>query len=236
MGFKLKKLIPKTGIKSVDNTVKRGIGNAAEMWGQKSPFKAPPPGPPGEDPQVTALREKMYNEANQFRSDMPGLMKDQESILKGDANKSIDTGVKAERANYNNRGLLYSGMRQGAEGDVKSRVASELARSTADVRKGYEDTARAKENAAAQVGLSGYQDALRRAEDTFNMQLAKNVQSRQQMQQLGQAGGYAAGTYASGGFNRQAAAQPPPTYYDRYSQNQNGYYTPASYYGQGLMA
>lgn len=182
----------------------------------------------------------MYGEARQFRQDMPGMVKEQEGLLQTDANRAIDQGVRGERRNFNNRGLLYSGMRQGAEGDVRTRVASDLARSTADVRKGYEDSARAKENAAAQVGLAGYQDALRRAEDTYNMQLTKNIQHRQQMQQLGQAGGYAAGTYAGGGFNRQAPQQqyqqPPPTYYDRYSQGPGGYYAPTSYYGQGLMA
>lgn len=236
MGFNIKKiakgLVPKTGNKTIDRFGKKIVQGTAMVYGQKDPYKAPSAGPPGEDPALTALRHKTQDEAYQFRQDMPGLMKEQENILQTDANRAIDSGVKGERTNYNNRGLLYSGMRQGAEGDVKARVAGELARSTADTRKRYEDTARSKENVAAQVGLAGYQEALRMAQDVYNLQSEKNIQNRQQMQQLGQAGGYAAGTYASGGFNRPAQAQQAPQVGSTYARP-NDY----DYYGRnsGLM-
>lgn len=233
MGFKIGKI--KTGIKFLDKKANKAISNTASLYGQKDPLKAPSPGAPGEDPALTALRNKTYQEANQFRQDMPGLMKEQENILETDAHRASAQGVRGERKAFNDRGLLYSGMRQGAEADVKSRVASGLAKSTADSRKGFEDTARAKENVAAQVGLAGYQEALRMAQDVYNLQAEKNTQNRQQMQQLGQAGGYAAGTYSAGGFSRQGPQQPTPTYYDRYSQWQPGQQS-ANNYGQGLMA
>lgn len=210
MGFKIKAPKLKLDKKSLGNWGRNlagaygaTVGGVYGALATNSLLKKPKsPAIPGESPETTALRAKMYDEANQYRQDMPGLMKEQEDVLQSDANKAINTGVEGERTNYNNRGLLYSGMRQGAEADVKGRVASELARSTADVRKGYEDTARAKESVATQVGLSGYQAALQRAEDVYSLQAAKNTANRQQMQQLGQAAGYVGMRGAQGDFNQ----------------------------------
>ncbi len=217
MGFKLKNLTKSLakvtnviapisnvfGEKGTQKKIEKGIGSAYNLWGQKSPFKAPSPGPPGEDPNVTALRNKMYGEAQDYREKLPGMINEQDQLLQRDASNAQEAGVHATRKNMNDRGLLYSGLRESSEGDVKSRVASGLARSQADVRKGFEDTAAAKEQTAAAVGLSGYQDALRRSNELFNQQMEKNTKASQNMQALGQAGGYAAGAYSKGGFNQQ---------------------------------
>lgn len=147
-----------------------------------------------EDPKLTALRSQMSGEAQKFRKDLPGLVEGEKRGLESTANQALERGTKQTRQNYNRRGLLYSGLRQGAEQTVKGNVASTLARQIADVNKQYQDLASSKENVAANVGLQGYGEALQRANQLYDSQQANSVARNQALQQFGSGIGYLAGS------------------------------------------
>lgn len=171
-----------------------------------------------EDPRLTALRGQMGSEAKKFRADMPKLLADERAGIKAAGDTATAQGIKTTRQNYNRRGLLYSGLRQGGEQTVRSNVASGVARQTAGVNKQYKDLANAKDNAAANVGLAGYGEALQRANMLNDSRMQNQIERQQSMQQLGQGLGYLGGMAASNyGSGPQTSGSMGPS---------NAYYNP----------
>lgn len=208
MGFKIK--APKWNpVKSVTNLVNnpgKELGNAAKhnlswMSGGLSNLaeayigKKPDAPNAGEDPNVTALRNRLFGEAQDYEKNLEGYKTAAGKQIEGEGNLALQSGLKDTKQNFNRRGLLYSGLREAGEQDVKGRVASTMASQKAQSNKELTDLAGAKYNKAAQVGLQGYQQAVEREAQIESIKLQSSVSRAQTMQQLGQLGGYAAGAY-----------------------------------------
>lgn len=144
------------------------------------------------------LRDELTDEAKKFRSNIGNYANEQYSLLQQDADQALKEGIKNTRRNFNSRGLLYSGLRQGAEGDIRSQVASGLSGGRVQINKDLEDSASAKERQAASVGLQSYGAALQSAENLYNAQLQNAILRRKALSSLGAGLGYAAGAYYGG--------------------------------------
>lgn len=146
----------------------------------------------------------------------------QEDILTGAAGEALGQGLKNTRQNYNSRGLLYSGIRQGGEQKVKQGVASGLDASISETRRESANSVSSAQNAYAAVDLANAQESLNLAHQAFDTASQNNIARLQAMQQLGSGvgavAGYAMGTY---GGNRTAAPAGPsgPSYYDTSATN-----------------
>jgi len=131
--------------------------------------------------------------------DMPGSYTDETNLLKQEANTALGEGVSNTRKNYNNRGMLYSGLRESGENSVKSNVASSLAKGMAGTTRDYQQTLDKRKQALASIGLQQQQQALEQASQAFEMTTRNNVARAQAMQQLGEGVGRAYGSYARRG-------------------------------------
>lgn len=130
-----------------------------------------------------------------------GLLKQQQDTNKLTAGSAVGQGLKNTRENFNSRGLLYSGAREGGEQQVKSAGASQLAGAMAGSARDSANSTNAAKAAYASVDLATQQDTLNRANQAFDTANQNNIARLQAMQQLGagigQAAGSIAGSYSS---------------------------------------
>lgn len=161
----------------------------------------------------------------------PGLLNQEQDVNKAVSGQAVGEGLKNTRQNYNSRGLLYSGMREGGEGKVKAAGASQLANAMASTSRESANTLDAAKAAYASVDLASQQDHLDRANQAFDTANANNIARLQAMQQLGSgvgaAAGYAAGSYNSSGSNPTTNWNPEPLQ----NPGLGSQYTPQQNYG-----
>lgn len=115
--------------------------------------------------------------------------------IKDTARRSVDAGVKKTRQNYNSRGLLYSGMREGGESGIKSAAASGLAGDISRTKGDYANLLDQQKQAYAQVGLQQQQQQVESANLAFETATRNSVARAQAYQQLASGVGQAAGYY-----------------------------------------
>lgn len=136
-----------------------------------------------------------------------------EDVLKGDANQALASGVKNTQQNYNNRGLLYSGLREGGEQGVRAGVAGNLASGLSSTKREYSTLADQQKAAYAAVGQAQQAQQVQQATDTFNTVSANDIARQQAYQSLaggvGQLAGAAYGAYNS---TPSTTAYNPSTY------------------------
>lgn len=144
------------------------------------------------------LKNELTSEAKKFRADLPEMQAEQSGLLRKEAERTLEGGVRDIRKGYSTRGLLYSGLRQGAESGLKGQVAAEMARQQAGINAELEDLARAREYQAARIGLEGYEEARNRFEELYNKQMQNALSRRRRIANLGGAVGYGVGAYLGG--------------------------------------
>ncbi len=123
-------------------------------------------------------------------------------LLNQEAGSALQSGLSNTRKNYNQRGLLYSGLRQGGEQSVKGQVANQLASGTANTTRDYQNTLDARKQALANIDLAGRQESLNNANMAFEQTTRNNIARMQAMQQLGEGVGSVAGMY----YGRESSA------------------------------
>lgn len=128
-------------------------------------------------------------------TDAPKNLGEEIGLLRGDAGQALDTGLKKTRQNFNSRGLLYSGLREGGEQQVRGRVASALAESEAGARRDTENLITERKKAFASIGLAEQEQRNQLAQAAFEKSYQNSIARRQALQQLGQGVGQAAGYY-----------------------------------------
>lgn len=126
--------------------------------------------------------------------------------LEGSA--ALDSGVKNTKRNFNQRGLLYSGMREGGEQQVRGAVAGQLAKGIAGARRDSANSTAAAKSAYGAVDLANQQESLRQANMAFDTANANNIARLQAMQQLGHGVGYAGGMIAGEYTGRNTTSKP----------------------------
>lgn len=163
---------------------------------------------------------KLYeNEANKVAlkkslagsiNDAPKNLDEEVGLLRGDAGQALDQGLTKTRQNFNNRGLLYSGLREGGEQQVRGRVASALAESESGARRDTENLLTERKKAFASIGLAEQEQKNQMAQQAFEKSYQNSIARRQAMQQLGTGVGQAVGYYMNSQPNSQnTQAQSP---------------------------
>jgi hypothetical protein len=157
--------------------------------------------------RIKALGQNLNREADDFKNNLDNYAGDQYGLLKKDVEQGLSQGIDQTRKNYSSRGLLYSGLRQGAESKQRGQAASQLAQGRAGINSDLMSMAVAKKKTAAQVGLATFEQAQAQASELSNLQMQNAIARRRNAQQLGQGLGYAAGAY----YGNQSTDRKDPT-------------------------
>lgn len=100
------------------------------------------------------LQQKQQMRADQFRQAFPSILDSKLSTARTDTRRQIAEGLNTTRANYNQRGLLYSGLRAGAEGDVAADAEKNYANLAVKTNQELNDTANQLDQDAIETGLT----------------------------------------------------------------------------------
>lgn len=149
---------------------------------------------------VTNLRARAANRRgiNASIAGMPDELAQEEKLLNQQAGQALDQGLSGTRKNYNRRGLLYSGLREGSEQGVRQSVANQLGSSIMQARQSSNDLMNKRKQAVASLGLASEKEALAAAEQQFQVNLQSSVARGQALQQLGYGLGQAGAAAYSG--------------------------------------
>lgn len=182
-----------------------GGGGGALTGAQLTGVIGQPPKPPkmGPNKELEQIRKEMGNEASAFRANLGNYTGQQFGGLLRDAQEAQKQGTRSINENYQRRGLLYSGIRAGKEGDLKQGIASGLAQGRLDINREAEALARSKEAAAASMSLDIARSNQARAEELYNIQMQNQLARRRAIGQL--AGGIGRGIGAAYGSKEDAA-------------------------------
>lgn len=116
-----------------------------------------------------------------------------------DARRQLAENLTQIRRGAAQRGLSNSGIRAGAEQEVKSQTAGQLADYTARVNQAAADKLSGLSQERANIGLQKYQMAADQSAQAYQQALAKNAQQRSMASNIGGAlgslGGAVAGNY-----------------------------------------
>jgi hypothetical protein len=123
------------------------------------------------------------------------MQRQEEDMVKSEGARAIGQGVKNTRQNFNQRGLLYGGMREGGEGAVKAQGAATVAQNLSGVKRDYSNQADALKRSIAQLGLASQKEAQERQAQVMEQSMRNQIARQQAYQQLGEGVGYAAGAY-----------------------------------------
>ena len=104
--------------------------------------------------ETYANRDAAQNQAKAFRQNLPYYQTEAGNLMAEQAANEAQAADQQIKSNANNRGLLYSGLRQGAQGQARNSIASGLARRRAQSNKSLEDAAFGMETNAAGVGMN----------------------------------------------------------------------------------
>jgi hypothetical protein len=136
----------------------------------------------------------------------------------GEATRALNQGLKKTNENYNNRGLLYSGLREGGEQKVRAGVGAKLSSDIASTNREMSNVAAKAKAAYAQVGLQNQQQTIELANQAFETASRNNVARLQAYQQFWGGLGQAAGTY----FGSREDASAPSGVVANYRADQGG--------------
>lgn len=178
--------LPGTAIVNAGNT-----GN----WSDQLLGKQPEPPSAGIDKRMEDIQREMKEDARKYREQLEYTRGQRMGGLLPEYQEAAREGTRRTRENYGRRGLLYSGLRKKGEGELKGKLASELARAQAGIREETERTAQMKEMAAAAQGLENASILMNQAEQYYNLSMQNDLARRRAFGLLGQGLGRAAGTY-----------------------------------------
>lgn len=128
-------------------------------------------------------------------NDAPGQMEDELGLLRNQASDNLNKGIRSTRKNYSDRGLLYSGIRQGAEASKRNEAASTLASNEAGVRQDFANLTDKRKQAIASLGMDSQNRSLELADQALESSMRNRVARLQAMETLAGGLGAAAGTY-----------------------------------------
>ena len=164
-------------------------------------------------------RLKTKNALGQEINQNPTLEGQSAENLMNEANNTAAQGVNKTRSNFAQRGLLFSGARQGAEQQVRSNVGSALSSGLSENTRDYTNATEAAKTAYGSVDLANAQQSLDLANQAYATATQNNIARLQAMQQLGGGIGAAAGTIA--GNNSYYGTNPTANW----SPGQSGYFS-----------
>lgn len=112
------------------------------------------PDAPTPDARLEAITKRQQGLARDFSKAMPAIERERSAIIGGDTSRGLNAEIQGLRGNAQSRGLLYSGIRGGAEMGARRDAALGAVQKRVDMRKGLEDTRANLEGAAVDSGLN----------------------------------------------------------------------------------
>jgi hypothetical protein len=150
------------------------------------------------DPEVKALRDKQVERAKSFRSGMEGMRQEQQQQAEEQSRRGLAKDIAGNTQNYNARGLLFSGLKQGGEIDAQTESAASLAKAKTDINQNLENQAQALDadalGAASNVAQLNNQNLAMQQQINLQQQQSRNSG----LKMLFGAGGQIAGGYLGG--------------------------------------
>lgn len=132
------------------------------------------------------LATQQASQARAFRSNLPGYQSQAQAGFEDQARANVAGGTQDVTRSSNQRGLLYSGLRQGGQAAVGAQAANQLANQTAGFNQYANQVANQMDAQAIGTGLMAQQQQ-QQAND-FNYNQALNLYN-QRSQALGGLGG-----------------------------------------------
>lgn len=127
--------------------------------------------------QEKDLNNKQIQQAQDFRANMPQMEQDLGSAYERQARRGLAQNIQGINANASRRGLLYSGLRQGAEAGAQAKAAGDVAQKRYEINQGLEQNAQGLESGSASNIFSSYKNDIQNADDSYNLAL-QQMQSR----------------------------------------------------------
>lgn len=162
-----------------------------------------------------------------------GQRKNEISSIYGEAGNAARQGTRNTRENFNSRGLLYSGMREGGENAVRSAVGSKMSSDISGTNREAANSLAKAKNAYASVGLQNAQENLKLADEAVTTSSKNNIARLQAYQQMWGGIGQAAGSIY-GSYNKSQGA-PSPQGKSDFDFGRTGYQGDVNSNNSGLM-
>lgn len=158
-------------------------------------------GPPGMgqiDPNIEKLRKAQADNAERFRGNLAGYRNDQIGQAQDQSRKELAAQLAGVTSGMNRRGILYSGLNQGAQAGARAQAASQLAGNITDINRNAEDTAFGLEQGAVAAGLQGQKMQQERENQLYQQALAYKQSKNAGLNGLMGGAGSAIGMIAGG--------------------------------------
>jgi hypothetical protein len=183
-----------------------GIVSGAMDFGKKSTILGLPDLLSGEDPNIQApqvddrlkkIRDAQIEQARTYRANLP-LEKERQGELAGnDSRLALSQKLNDIKQNASSRGLLYSGLRQGAESGAAAQAGGDLAAQREAINQRLEGQGNAFDTQAIQTGMGVANQQQGMNDFVYNQALAQRQQKSQAMGGLGEGLGALAGSTAA---------------------------------------
>lgn len=116
-------------------------------------------------------QQKLAKEAQAFRDQLPQYKDESFRLQEDSAKKTLAKDLSNVRTAANSRGLLYSGLREGAEAGTIGDFYADQAGQKAKINQTAEDTARGMEEKALGMGMQMQQQAQQQQDKAYDMAL-----------------------------------------------------------------
>jgi hypothetical protein len=201
--------IVNAGLRSPGNSIKQTgnlISSAANLGSKHKDPGAPAPAPAA--PSGISPHQSQIDYAKQFEKDLPGLENKLMGNLGSQVGEQMGAQIQSTRENASSRGLLHSGLRQGAEQSVRAKASTTLGQGRQALGQALRDQSKSLKDQAVQSGLDVQRSSQQMADIAYQDALASMANKNAGISGLmgaggailggiyGGAGGAAAGGYA----------------------------------------
>lgn len=164
---------------------------AGSVTTQVQPYQDPrnKPKPTG------SIGDEYKKQADEFITQLPQFNQSLRNSADEQARGQYQNAAEGIRSNANSRGLLYSGLKRGAEEDTKAALSGQLAGKYADINQMLDTQANSLDEERLQRVLGGYQGDVQSAIQSYQLDMARRGQQQGLMGSIlgaGAAGGGAA--------------------------------------------
>lgn len=139
-----------------------------------------PPQAPPTNPALSQLQQQQQQQAKDFRANMPNMVRMMSENLKSQANQGLSEGLRQTKSDYNTRGLLYSGMRQGKEAQLRGKAQAGLAAGISGINADVENAAHTMDAQAVETGV-GIQQTQQAIQNQIYSQAMARMSGNNQM-------------------------------------------------------
>lgn len=176
--------------------------------------------------ELTKLRKAMGQQDDQF-SKNSGLLKqqmftgfaDQERRRLADQMTKINEGASR-------RGLLYSGIRQGAQAGAQGESAQTLAKTRYGINRGVDETARLLKANAAKAELQSVDQTQNLEDAIYGNALQNMAMKNRAIGDIFSGVGYLGGAYIGGSLGGESPTKVAPGVSQSYGSRMGGYFSP----------